>query len=80
MLASNTCMVVQDLSNDTLSSNSCTALTNSLVLPITYEEGRQGKGGEREKSKEHRCHWGRERREGKREDGEKREQEVSELK
>ena len=84
MLASNTCMVVQDLSNDTLSSNSCTALTNSLVLPITYEEGRLGegggKGGERGKSKEHRCHWGRERREGKREDGEKREQEVSELK
>ena len=43
-------------------------------------EGEGGKGREREKSKEHRCHWGRGRREGKREDGEKREQEVSELK
>ena len=62
MLASNTCMVVQDLSNDTLSSNNCTALTNSLVLPITCGRGdRKGRGmegrGERE-SKEHRWHRG----------------------
>ena len=47
MLASNTCMVVQDLSNDTLSSNNCTALTNSLVLPMTCGRGdRKGRGME----------------------------------
>lgn len=41
MLASNTCMVVQE-SNETLSSSNCTALINSLVLPITYGEGERG--------------------------------------
>ena len=38
-------MVVQDRSNDTLSSNNCTALTNSLVLPITCGRGeKEGQG------------------------------------
>lgn len=41
MLASNTCMVVQE-SNETLSSSNCTALINSLVLPITYGKGERG--------------------------------------
>lgn len=41
-------MVVQDRSNDTLSSNNCTALTNSLVLPITCGRGdRKDRGMER---------------------------------
>lgn len=72
MLASNTCMVVQE-SNETLSSNNCTALINSLVLPITYGKGeRRGvvrtRGGDgRRRGREERERKGKRREETERE-------------
>lgn len=65
MLASNTCMVVQE-SNETLSSSNCTALINSLVLPITYGKGERGGSGKDKGRDGRRRGWEERERKGKR--------------
>ena len=45
MVASNTCTVVQGPLKETLSTVSCTALINSLALPIIWRRVKKGNDG-----------------------------------